>query len=147
MHNIQGIEEHLKSLIFSSMQITPMSQQSKEAFAYLDKILMNREGIHWLHLKIDTSTKRNTTANHDILQNVHRKIRHQWFHKLESKKKICCNNTFHIVNIKGPTVLGLPLSEKLNLFTLDCAVKTGDKTQHIIHKPMTIKSVDDLANL
>lgn len=56
-------------------------------------------------------------------------------------------DTFHIVNIKGPAVLELPLSEKLKLVTLDCAVKKGNKTQHIIHKPMPIKSVDGLANL
>ena len=51
---------------------------------------------------------------------------------------------FHIVDVQGPAVIGLPSSESLKIVTLHCSRVTTDPDQGTTNKLVPITSIQDL---
>ena len=142
----------MKSPTFNCANMT----QRDEAFILINIRLPNQNGIHKLHLKIDTGAQGNTLPvsifrrmfpeklDADGFPNIKKQfINKNWIAyngtpiTFFGNIKIPCQynesdwhvSTFHIVDVQGPAVLGLPSLEQLKLITLQCRVKKEDVFQ------------------
>ena len=151
VYNKEEAEEQMESLTFNCINMT----QRDEAFILINIKLPNQNSIHKLHLKIDTGAQGNTLPVSIFRRIFPEKLDADGSPTPQNninKKLIAYNGTpikyfgnikipcqynksdwqvsiFHIVDIQGPAVLGLPLLEQLKLITLHCTVKKEDMFQ------------------
>ena len=150
--NNREAEEQMESLTFNCINMT----QRDETFVLISIKLLNRNGMHKLYLKIDTGEHGNTLPvstfrrmfsekklDTDVFPNKKQFINKKLIAyngtpiKCFGNIKIPCQSnksdwhvsTFHIVNVQGLAVLGLPSLEQLKLITLHCTVKEEDAFQ------------------
>ena len=138
VYNNKEAEEQMESLTFNCINMT----QRDEAFVLINIKLPNRNGIHKLRLKIDTEAQGNTRPvstfhrmfpeklDADGFSNIKKQFINKKLIKCFGNIKIPCQynksdwhvSTFHIVDVQGPAILGLPSLEQLRLITLHCTV-------------------------
>ena len=145
-------KEQMETLTFNCINMT----QRDEAFVLINIKLPNQNGIHKLRLKIDTGAQGNTLPLSTFRRMFPEKLDTDGFPSIKNqfinKELIAYNgtpikcfgnikipgqynksdwhvSTFHILDVQGPAVLGLPSLEQLKLITLHCAVKKEDAFQ------------------
>ena len=131
VYNNKEPEEQMESLMFNCINMT----QRDEAFVLINIKLPNRNGIHKLRLKINTGAQGNTLPVSTFHRMFPEKLDTDGFPNIKkqfiNKKLIAYNgtpikcfgnikipcqynksdwhvSTFHIVDLQGPAVLGLP---------------------------------------
>ena len=151
VYNNREAKKQMESLTFNCINMT----QRDEAFVLMNIKLPNRNGIHKLHLKIDTRAQGNTLPVSTFRRMFPEKLDADGFPNIKkniNKKLIAYNgtpikcfgnikipcqynksdwhvSTFHIVDVQGPAVLRLPSLKQLKLITLHCTVKKEDAFQ------------------
>ena len=152
VYNNREAEKQMESQTFNCINMT----QRDEAFVLINIKLPNRNGIHKLRLKIDTVAQGNTLSVTTFRRMFPEKLDADGFPNLKkqsiNKKLIAyngtpikcfgnikipcqCNksdwhiSTFHIVDVQGTVVQGLPSLEQLKLITLHCTIKKEDAFQ------------------
>ena len=149
-----------------------MQSSRDEAFVTFNVKLTSRQGIHNLILKVDTGAQGNTLplatfrkmfpdkldrnglpqqeiakAAHDIKLTAYNGTNIPclgiWSFQCKFQQSRWENTKFHIVDVQGPAVIGLPSSESLKIVTLHCSIK-AKPDQGTTTKLAPITSVQDL---
>ena len=138
-------------LTFNNIQISSLQSTRDEAFVKLNVRLSSRPGIHKLVLKVDTGAQGNTiplriysqmfadqlTKDGLPAKNVAKaahKVRLTAYYgtnipcygiidvPCEFKDSGWENTKFHIVDVPGPAIIGLPSCESLKVVTMHCSI-------------------------
>ncbi|KAK7098352.1 uncharacterized protein [Littorina saxatilis] len=146
------IEDHFDMLSFNNVKISSITRRD-EAFVQLNVKLTSRPGIHNLNLKVDTGAQGNTLPLRTFRQMFPDHLREDEMptsaiaDKEKSVRLTAYNGTtipchgifsfpckfrdsswkeaqFHIVDVTGPAVMGLPTCEQLKIVTLHCSIDT-----------------------
>ena len=149
-----------------------MQSSRDEAFVTFNVKLTSRQGIHNLILKVDTGAQGNTLplatfrkmfpdkldrnglpqqeiakAARDIKLTAYNGTNIPclgiWSFQCKFQQSRWENTKFHIVDVQGPAVIGLPSSESLKIVTLHCSIK-AKPDQGTTTKLAPITSVQDL---
>ncbi|KAK7108980.1 hypothetical protein V1264_013102 [Littorina saxatilis] len=146
------VEDHFDMLSFNNVKISSITRRD-EAFVQLNVKLTSRPGIHNLNLKVDTGAQGNTLPLRTFRQMFPDHLREDEMptseiaDKAKSVRLTAYNGTtipchgifsfpckfrnsswkeaqFHIVDVTGPAVMGLPTCEQLKVVTLHCSIDT-----------------------
>ncbi|KAK7094506.1 hypothetical protein V1264_006061 [Littorina saxatilis] len=146
------VEDHFDMLSFNNVKISSITRRD-EAFVQLNVKLTSRPGIHNLNLKVDTGAQGNTLPLRTFRQMFPDHLREDEMptseiaDKAKSVRLTAYNGTtipchgifsfpckfrdsswkeaqFHIVDVTGPAVMGLPTCEQLKIVTLHCSIDT-----------------------
>ncbi|WP_419585361.1 reverse transcriptase domain-containing protein, partial [Thiolapillus sp.] len=160
------------ALTFNDIKVSSMQSSRDEAFVTVNVKLTSRPGIHSLILKVDTGAQGNTLplatfrkmfpdkldrnglpqqeiakAARDIKLTAYNGTNIPclgiWSFQCKFQQSRWENTKFHIVDVQGPAVIGLPSSESLKIVTLHCSIK-AKPDQGTTTKLAPITSVQDL---
>ena len=162
-------------LTFNHITVSSIESSRDEAFVQINVKLTSRPGVHNLNLKVDTGAQGNTIPLETFRkmfpdkldksgfpqQEITRAARNTrltayngteipchgiWTFPCKFKQSGWMNTPFHIVDVPGPAIIGLPSCERMKLVTLHCSIQT-ETDKKIPAKLNPISSTEDLMRL